>query len=114
MYQPLVLVLISSHSTSFAALQVASLGGHEYGRHRLLRHGADSVKAQYQCCCPLTSTGPCRFVLGEGIEKKTNDLAKEVEAQTKAFEEAAAKKAAAAPESAEPAPEAAAEPSQVL
>ncbi len=53
-------------------------------------------------------------MLGEGIEKKTNDLAKEVEAQTKAFEEAAAKKAAAAPESAEPAPEAAAEPSQVL
>ncbi len=38
-----------------------------------------------------------RFVLGEGIEKKTNDLAKEVEEQTKAFEEAAAKKAAAAP-----------------
>ncbi len=63
---------------------------------------------------PLTSTGPCRFVLGEGIEKKTNDLAKEVEEQTKAFEEAAAKKAAAAPESDAPAPEAAAEPAQVL
>ena len=56
----------------------------------------------------------CRFVLGEGIEKKTNDLAKEVEAQTKAFEEAAAKKAAAAPDSAEPAPASAAEPTQVL
>ena len=52
-------------------------------------------------------------MLGEGIEKKTNDLAKEVEEQTKAFEEAAAKKAAAAPETAEPAPEAAAEPAQV-
>jgi len=57
----------------------------------------------------------CRFVLGEGIEKKTNDLAKEVEAQTKAFEEAAAaKKAASAPDSAAPAPEAAAEPAQVI
>lgn len=54
----------------------------------------------------------CRFVLGEGIEKKTNDLAKEVEAQTRAFEEAAAKKAAA-PDSAEAAPESAAEPAQV-
>lgn len=53
-----------------------------------------------------------RFVLGEGIEKKTNDLAKEVEAQTKAFEEAAAKKAASAPESPAPTQEAAAEPAQ--
>ena len=52
--------------------------------------------------------------MGEGIEKKTNDLAKEVEAQTKAFEEAAAKKAAAAPETDAPAPEAAAEPAQVV
>ena len=54
-----------------------------------------------------------RFVLGEGIEKKTNDLAKEVEAQTKAFEEAAAKKAASAPESPAPTQDAAAEPAQV-
>ena len=54
-------------------------------------------------------------MLGEGIEKKTNDLAKEVEAQTKALEEAAAKKAAAAPDSAAaPAPEAAAAPEQAV
>ena len=71
--------------------------------------------AHSSSCCPaLTSATRHRFVLGEGIEKKTNDLAKEVEAQTKAFEEAAAKKAAAAPDSAEPAPEAAAEPAQVV
>jgi hypothetical protein len=55
-----------------------------------------------------------RFVLGEGIEKKTNDLAKEVEAQTKAFEEAAAKKAVPAQERPAPAQEAASEPAQVL
>ncbi|KAK9914903.1 hypothetical protein WJX75_002062 [Coccomyxa subellipsoidea] len=46
-----------------------------------------------------------RFVLGEGIEKRSSDLAKEVEEQTKAFEEAAAKKAAEA--AAAPAAEAA-------
>ena len=44
-----------------------------------------------------------RFVLGEGIEKRSADLAKEVEAQTKAFEEAAAKKAAEASAEAAPA-----------
>jgi hypothetical protein len=47
----------------------------------------------------LTATAAvtaCRFVLGEGIEKRSTDLAQEVEAQTKAFEEAAAKKAAEA------------------
>lgn len=49
-----------------------------------------------------------RFVLGEGIEKRSADLAKEVEAQTKAFEEAAAKKSAEA--AAAPAAEAAAAP----
>ena len=47
-----------------------------------------------------------RFVLGEGIEKRSTDLAKEVEEQTKAFEAAAAKKASEA--EAAPAPEAAA------
>ncbi|KAK9829492.1 hypothetical protein WJX72_006188 [[Myrmecia] bisecta] len=35
-----------------------------------------------------------RYVLGEGLEKKTADLAKEVEEQTKAFEAAAAERAA--------------------
>ena len=74
------------------------------------------------CVAPLITSLLCacmrgdalrRFVLGEGIEKKTNDLAKEVEAQTKAFEEAAAKKAASAPESPAPAQEAAVEPAQV-
>ena len=54
----------------------------------------------------------CRFVLGEGIEKKTNDLAKEVETQTKAMEEAAKKAAAPADSAASPS-EAAAEPAQV-
>jgi len=49
-----------------------------------------------------------RFVLGEGIEKRSSDLAKEVEAQTKAFEEAAAKKTAEA--AAAPAAEATAAP----
>ncbi len=47
-----------------------------------------------------------RFVLGEGIEKRSTDLAKEVEEQTKAFEAAAAEKASEA--EAAPAPEAAA------
>ena len=70
--------------------------------------------AQAQCRYALTPATRHRFVLGEGIEKKTNDLAKEVEAQTKAFEEAAAKKAAAAPDSDAPAAEAAAEPAQVV
>lgn len=44
-------------------------------------------------------------MLGEGIEKRSSDLAKEVEEQTKAFEEAATKKAAEA--AAAPAAEAA-------
>ncbi len=35
-------------------------------------------------------------MLGEGIEKRSTDLAKEVEEQTKAFEAAAAKKASVA------------------
>jgi hypothetical protein len=43
-------------------------------------------------------------VLGEGKEKRSADLAAEVEAQTKAFEEAAAKKAAAEAEAAAAAP----------
>ncbi|EIE22442.1 hypothetical protein COCSUDRAFT_37065 [Coccomyxa subellipsoidea C-169] len=50
-----------------------------------------------------------RFVLGEGIEKRSTDLAKEVEEQTKAFEEAATKKAAEAAAAA-PAEEATAAP----
>lgn len=45
----------------------------------------------------------CRFVLGEGMTKKSSDLASEVEEQTKALQAAAAdKKEAAAPA---PAPE---------
>ena len=36
----------------------------------------------------------CRYLLGEGIEKKSTDLAAEVEEQTKKFQEAAAAKAA--------------------
>lgn len=35
----------------------------------------------------------CRFVLGEGIEKKSADLAKDVEEQTNKMKEAAAAKA---------------------
>ena len=51
-----------------------------------------------------------RFVLGEGIEKKSGgDFAAEVEAQSKAFQEKAAEKAAEAAAAADPEPEAAAE-----
>ena len=60
----------------------------------------------------MTQAHICRFVLGEGIEKKTSDLAKEVEAQTKAMEEAA-KTAAAPADNAASASGAAAEPAQV-
>jgi len=53
---------------------------------------------------------PCRYVLGEGIEKKAADLSADIEEQKKSFEEAAAKKAAAAPAEEEaPAAEAATE-----
>ena len=43
----------------------------------------------------------CRYVLGEGIEKKEADLSADIEEQKKSFEEAAAKKAAAAAETQE-------------
>ena len=46
----------------------------------------------------------CRFVLGEGMTKKSSDLASEVEEQTKALQAAAADKKEAA--AAAPAPEA--------
>ncbi len=51
-------------------------------------------------------TGPCncRFVLGEGMTKKSSNLASEVEEQTKALQSAAAEKKEEAP--AAPAPEA--------
>lgn len=49
-----------------------------------------------------------RFVLGEGIEKKSADLAKEVEEQTNKMKEAAAQKALEAPKE-EEAPEPTAE-----
>ena len=75
-----------------------------------------SVHSQYLtgmfCRWLVTMACMCRFVLGEGIEKKTNDLAKEVEAQTKAMDEAAKKAAAPADSAASPS-EAAAEPAQV-
>ncbi len=48
----------------------------------------------------------CRYVLGEGIEKKAADLSADIEEQKKSFEEAAAKKAAAAPAEEAPAAEA--------
>jgi hypothetical protein len=54
----------------------------------------------------------CRYVLGEGIEKKVADLAKDVEEQTKAFEAAAAAKAAAAAATEEAAPAAEAAPAK--
>ena len=76
----------------------------------------DSVHSQHLtgmfCGWLVTLAYMCRFVLGEGIEKKTNDLAKEVEAQTKAMTEAAKKAAAPADSAASPS-EAAAEPAQV-
>lgn len=46
----------------------------------------------------------CRFVLGEGMTKKSSDLASEVEEQTRALQTAAADKKEAA-EAAPPAPE---------
>ena len=55
----------------------------------------------------MAKGGQCarRFVLGEGLEKRSSDLAAEVAEQKEAFEAAAASRAAAAAEATAPAVE---------